>query len=144
MREVVIVNGARTAIGGYLGSLQDFGAIDLGIIALKGAIQKAGIDAGLIQEVIAGQCNQASVAGNSARHVALKSGCPVESAAFTVHQQCASSMRGAELISQDIMLGKIDIGAAVGIESMSNAPYLLHGARKGYRLGNAEQVMEAL
>jgi acetyl-CoA C-acetyltransferase len=53
-------------------------------------------------------------------------------------------MRGAELISQDIMLGKIDIGAAVGIESMSNAPYLLHGARKGYRLGNAEQVMEAL
>jgi acetyl-CoA C-acetyltransferase len=144
MREVVIVGGARTAIGNYLGALQDVSAIDLGVTALKGASGKAGVDAGMIQEVVAGQCNQASVAGNSARHIALKSGCPVESAAFTVHQQCASSMRGAELISQDIMLGKIDAGAAVGVESMSNAPYLLAGARKGYRLGNAEQVIDSL
>jgi acetyl-CoA C-acetyltransferase len=144
MREVVIVGGARTAIGNYLGALQDINAIELGVIALKGALQKTGVDAGKIQEVVTGQCNQASVAGNSARHVALKSGCPVESAAFTVHQQCASSMRASELIAQDIMLGKIDVGAAVGIESMSNAPYLLHGARKGYRLGNAEQVIDSL
>jgi acetyl-CoA C-acetyltransferase len=69
---------------------------------------------------------------------------PIESFAFTVHQQCASSMRASELLSQEIMLGKIDIGAVVGVESMSNAPYLLFGARKGYRLGNAEQVQDSL
>jgi acetyl-CoA C-acetyltransferase len=69
---------------------------------------------------------------------------PAESFAFTVHQQCASSMRGAELLSQEIMLGKIDIGAAVGVESMSNAPYLLFSARKGYRLNDGERVQDSL
>lgn len=144
MREVVIVSGARTAIGNYQGSLESYSAVDLGVIALKGALGKAGVDAGAIQEVITGQCNQAGSPGNTARHVALKAGCSVESAAFTVHQQCASSMRASELLSQEIMLGKIDIGAAVGVESMTNAPYLLFGARKGYRLGNAEQVIDSL
>jgi acetyl-CoA C-acetyltransferase len=144
MRDVYIVSGARTAIGNYFGSLESFNPVDLGVIALKGAIKRAGIDAGLIQEVIAGQCNQSASPGNSARHVALKSGCPVESAAFTVHQQCASSMRAAELLAQEIMLGKTDIGAVVGIESMTNTPYYLYGARKGYRLGNAEQIVDGL
>lgn len=144
MREVVIVSGARTAIGNYMGSLAGYGPIDLGVFALKGAIQKAGIDSAAIQELVAGQCNQAGAPGNSARHVAMKAGLPVESFAFTVHQQCASSMRGAELLSQEIMLGKVDIGAVVGIESMSNAPYLLFGARKGYRLGDAEKVQDSL
>jgi acetyl-CoA C-acetyltransferase len=144
MREVVVASGARTAIGNYQGSLESYSAVDLGVIALKGALGKAGLEAGAIQEVIAGQCNQAGSPGNTARHVALNAGCSVESAAFTVHQQCASSMRASELVSQDIMLGKIDIGAAVGVESMTNAPYLLFGARKGYRLGNAEQVIDSL
>ncbi len=144
MREVYIVSGARTAIGNYMGSLESFNPVDLGVMALKGAIQKAGIDPGSIQEVIGGQCNQSSAPGNSARHIALKSGCPVESAAFTVHQQCASSMRASELLSQEIMLGKIDIGAVVGIESMTNTPYYLYGARKGYRLGNGEQIVDGL
>ncbi|MDA8139126.1 MAG: thiolase family protein [Desulfobacteraceae bacterium] len=144
MKEVVIVGGARTAIGNFSGALESFNPIDLGVFALKGAIAKTGIQAREIQEVIAGHCNQSSSPGNSARHVALKAGCEVSSAAFTVHQQCASSMRAAELLSQEIMLGKIEVGAVVGIESMTNTPYYLFGARKGYRLGNAEQVVDGL
>lgn len=144
MKEVVIVGAARTAIGNFNGALESFDPVDLGVYALKGAMAKSGVEAGAIQEVIAGHCNQASSAGNSARHVALKAGCDVSSAAFTVHQQCASSMRAAELLSQEIMLGKIDVGAVAGIESMTNTPYLLYGARKGYRLGNGEQVVDGL
>ena len=144
MREVFIVSGARTAIGDYMGSLSGLTPVQLGIIALKGAVAKAGIDKNLIQEVICGQCNQAGAPGNSARHIAMGAELPAESFAFTVHQQCASSMRGSELLSQEIMLGKIDIGASVGVESMSNAPYLLFGARKGYRLGDGEKIQDSL
>ncbi len=144
MRDVVIVGAARTAIGDYMGSLSNLTPLQLGIIALNGALAKAGIEKALIQEVICGQCNQAGGPGNTARHIAMGSGLPAESFAFTVHQQCASSMRGAELLSQEIMLGKIDAGAAVGVESMSRAPYLLFGARKGYRLNDGETVQDSL
>lgn len=144
MREVVIVSGARTAIGDYMGSLSTMDPIQLGVIALNGAVENVGLDKSLIQEVIAGQCNQAGAPGNAARHIAMGAELPVESFAFTVHQQCASSMRGAELLSQEIMLGKVDVGAVVGIESMSNAPYLLFGARKGYRLADGEKIQDSL
>ena len=144
MREVVIVSGARTAIGDYMGSLSGLSPVQLGVAALKGAIAKAGIDKNIIQEIVAGQCNQAGAPGNTARHIALGAELPIESFAFTVHQQCASSMRGSELLSQEIMLGKIDVGAIVGVESMSNAPYLLFGARKGYRLADGEKIQDSL
>lgn len=144
MRDVVIVGGVRTAIGDYMGSLSGLNPVQLGVVALKGALAKAGIDKNMIQEVVAGQCNQAGAPGNTARHIAMGAELPVESFAFTVHQQCASSMRGAELLSQEIMLGKIDIGAVVGVESMSNAPYLLFGARKGYRLADGEKIQDSL
>jgi len=144
MREVVIVSGARTAIGDYMGSLSGLSSVALGVAALKGAIAKAGIDKNLIVEVVAGQCNQAGSPGNTARHIALGAELPAKSFAFTVHQQCASSMRGSELLSQEIMLGKIDVGAVVGVESMSNAPYLLFGARKGYRLADGEKIQDSL
>ncbi len=144
MREVVIVSGARTAVGGYMGSLSGLNAVELGKIALKGVIEKAGINKNNIQEVVAGHVNQAGSPGNTARHIAMGVELPVESAAFTVHQQCASSMRAAEMLSQEIMLGKVDIGAVVGVESMSTAPYLLFGARKGYRLGDGEQIQDSL
>ncbi|MBP1709917.1 MAG: acetyl-CoA acetyltransferase [Deltaproteobacteria bacterium] len=144
LREVVIVSGARTAIGDYMGSLSNMTPVQLGVAALNAAIAKAGIEKNLVQEVVAGQCNQAGAPGNSARHIALGAELPVESFAFTVHQQCPSSMRASELLAQEIMLGKIDIGAAVGIESMSNAPYLLFGARKGYRLSDGEKIQDSL
>ncbi|SHJ82791.1 acetyl-CoA acetyltransferase [Desulfatibacillum alkenivorans DSM 16219] len=144
MRDVVIVSGARTAIGGYMGSLSALSAVELGVAALNGAVEKAGIDKAEIQEVVCGQCNQAGSPGNTARHIAMGAGLPAESFAFTVHQQCASSMRGAELLAQEITLGKVDAGVAVGVESMTNAPYLLMGARKGYRLNDGERIQDSL
>jgi acetyl-CoA C-acetyltransferase len=144
LREAVIVAGARTAIGDYMGSLQPFKAHELGTLALEGAIKRAKLDPSVIEEVIAGHVNQAGSPGNSARWVTLKAGCPVETTSTTVHQQCPSSMRAADFLSQAIMLGRIDVGAVVGMESMSNAPYLLMDARKGYRLNDGEVVQDSM
>ena len=130
--------GARTPIGEFNGSLAGFSSIDLGVIALKGALEKAGVDPGLIEEVVAGHCLQAGDPGNTARHVTIRAGLPASTVSMTVNQQCPSSMRATEVIAQEIALGKIDIGAAVGIESMTNAPYLLLKARFGYRMGHGE------
>lgn len=136
MREVVIVSGMRTPIGDFLGTLKNFSACDLGTIALKAAIEKAGLKPDQIEEVAAGHVYQAGCKGNPGRQVTLGAGCPVETVSLTINQQCASSMRATEIISQEIMLGKIDIGAAVGHESMTNIPYLLLKARMGYRMGS--------
>lgn len=138
MRDVVIVSGMRTPIGDFLGSLKDFTAVQLGTIAFKAAIEKAGIEPAQIEEVIAGHVYQAGCKGNPGRQVTLGAGCPVETVSSTMNQQCPSSMRAAEIISQEIMLGKIDIGAAVGHESMTNIPYLLLKARMGYRMGSGK------
>jgi acetyl-CoA C-acetyltransferase len=144
MHEVVIVAGARTAIGDFQGSLESIKGHELGVLALKGTMDKFGIDPKIIEEVIGGQCNQYGGPGNSARWVTLKSGVPVEAVSTTVHQQCPSSMRAADILSQEIMLGRVDVAAAVGYESMTNAPYLLMDARKGYRLNDGERVQDSL
>lgn len=136
MREVVIVSGKRTPIGDFMGALKDYAATDLGTIALKAAIGEIGLDPAQIEEVTAGHVYQAGCKGNPARQVTLGAGCPVETVSVTVNQQCASSMRGAEIISQEIMQGKIECGAAVGHESMTNIPYLLLKARMGFRMGS--------
>lgn len=143
-REVVIVGAARTAIGGFMGSLKDVSAIDLGVAALKGALAQSGVDAGLVEEVVAGCCLQAGSPGNVARHVALRSGVSVDAPAVTINQQCPSSMRCTEIAAQQIMLGKTDIEAVVGTESMSQAPYLLLKARTGYRLGPGETIQDSM
>ncbi|MBB6446592.1 thiolase family protein [Bacillus benzoevorans] len=140
MREVVIVSGKRTPIGDYFGAFKDLSAVDLGIQALKAAIDAAGMDAKQIEEVAGGHIYQAGCKGNTARQVALGAGCSVETVASTINQQCPSSLRAVEIISQNIMLGKIDIGAAVGYESMTNVPYLLLKARSGYKMGDNSVV----
>src|SRR6059058_5536471 len=109
MREVVIVSGKRTPIGDYFGAFKDLSAVNLGIHALKASIEAAGIDAMQIQEVVGGHIYQAGCKGNTARQVALGAGCSVETVASTINQQCPSSLRAVEIISQNIMLGKIDI-----------------------------------
>ena len=144
MQKVVIVAAARTAVGDFQGSLASIKGHELGVLALKGTIDKFGIDPNLIEEVIGGQCNQYGSPGNSARWVTLKAGLPVETVSTTVHQQCPSSMRAADILAQEIMLGRIEAAAAVGYESMSNAPYLLFGARKGYRLNDGEVIQDSL
>jgi len=140
MREVVIVSGMRTPIGDYFGSLKDLSAVELGIVALKAAIEKAGIESAQIEEVVAGHIYQSGCKGNTARQVALGAGCSVETVAATINQLCPSSLRATEILSQQIMLGKVDIGAAVGYESMTNVPHLLLKARGGYKMGNGELV----
>ncbi|KKM10417.1 acetyl-CoA acetyltransferase [Clostridiales bacterium PH28_bin88] len=135
-REVMIVGAARTPIGDFLGSLKDVPAVDLGKVAAKAALDRAGITPGQVEDVVAGMVCKAGVKGNPARQVQLGVGIPVEAAATTVDQQCASAMRAYEIATQQIMLGKSDISVAVGIESMSRVPYLMLDARQGLRMGN--------
>ena len=144
MKEVVIASSARTAIGDFMGSLESFSPVDLGIFALNGALEKAGIKGDMIESLVAGNVGQAAAPGNSARLIALDCNMPFDSAAVTVHQQCPSSLRAAEISAQEIMLGKVDIGAVVGIESQTNTPYILQKARKGYRLGDGEVIQDGL
>ncbi len=143
MKEVVIVSGTRTPIGNYFGTLKDLSAVDLGVIALKAAIKRAGIDSNDLEEVVGGHIYQSGCKGNTARQVALGAGCNVETVASTINQQCPSSMRATEILAHNIILGKVDIGAVVGYESMTNVPYLLPKARSGFRMGNNE-VVDAL
>ncbi|MGE5379667.1 MAG: thiolase family protein [Methylocystaceae bacterium] len=144
MKEVVIVGGARTAVGDFMGALESFSPVDLGVIAFNGALAKAGIKGEMVESLVAGHVGQGAAPGNSARLVALAGGMPFDSAAVTVHQQCPSSMRAAEICSQEIMLGKVDIGATIGMESQTNTPYILQRARKGYRLGDGEVIQDGL
>jgi acetyl-CoA C-acetyltransferase len=140
MNEVVIVSGVRTPIGDLLGALKDLNCVDLGVIALKAAIQKAGIDPTLIEEVVCGNPDMAGAKSNPGRQIAVHAGCGWDTVACTVNQQCVSSLRAAEIMYQEILLGKVDIGAAVGTASMSSIPYLLMGARTGFKMGEQRLI----
>ena len=144
MREVVILSGVRTAIGDYMGSLSSFSAVELGIAAGKAAIERAGIKPDQIEEVAAGHVYQGGNKGNTGRQVCLGVGCPVETVALTINQQCPSSMRATEIICQQILLNKIDVGMVVGIESMSNCVYMIQKARQGLRMGDAKLLDQLL
>ena len=135
MEDVVIVGAARTAIGDFLGKLKDVPAVDLGVTAAREAMQRAGVEPGQIEDVVAGLVYKAGVKGNPARQVQLACDIPVDTPAVTVEQQCASGMRAVEVAAQQIRLGKSSLSLALGMESMSRVPYLLFGARTGYRLG---------
>lgn len=138
MREVVIVGAKRTPIGDFLGKLKDVSAVDLGVTAVTAALEQADIKPEMITELACGMIYKAGAKGNPARQIQLKCGMPIEGYAYTIDQQCGSGMKAFEAASQSIMLGKSDIAVAVGIESMSQAPYLLKGGREGYRMGNSE------
>lgn len=138
MREVVIVGAKRTPIGDFLGSLKDVKAVDLGVVAVKGALEQANIEPSLVNEVACGMIYKGGAKGNPARQIQIKSGMPVEGFAYTIDQQCGSGMKAVELIYHSILLGKTDVGVAVGIESMSQAPYVLDKAREGIRMGDGQ------
>jgi acetyl-CoA C-acetyltransferase len=141
--DVVIVSGVRTAVADFLGSLKDKTLVELGTIALKAAIAKAGIEANFIEEVVCGTPDMAGAKPNPGRQIAIHAGCSWETVACTVNQQCVSSMRAAEIMYQEILLGKVEVGAAVGCESMSNVPYFVMGARTGYKMGH-QQLIDGL
>ena len=140
MHEVWIVGAKRTPIGDFLGKLKDVSAVELGVIAVNAALEQAGVAAADVQELTCGQIYKAGAKGNPGRQIQLKCGMSTESYACTIDQQCGSGMKAFEIASQSIMLGKSDIAVAVGIESMTQAPYLLKGAREGHRMGNGEML----
>ena len=136
----VIVGGARTPIGKLSGSLKDFQAVDLGGIAIKAALEKAGITGDQVEYVILGHVIQAGAGQITARQAAVKGGIPMSVPALTVNKVCLSGLNAIAMADQLIGYGEFDIVVAGGMESMTNGPYLLPRARTGYRYGNAEII----
>jgi acetyl-CoA C-acetyltransferase len=136
----VIVGGARTPIGKLLGSLKSFEAVDLGGMAIEAALERAGVSGDQVDYVIMGHVLQAGGGQITARQAALKGGIPMTVPALTVNKVCLSGLDAIALADQLIGYGEFEIIVAGGMESMTNAPYLLPGARQGYRYGNATVV----
>jgi acetyl-CoA C-acetyltransferase len=134
----VIVAGARTPIGKLSGALKDFTAMDLGGIAIKGALDKAGVSGDQVDYVIMGHVLQAGQGQITARQAAVKGGIPMTVPALTINKVCLSGLDAIALADQLIRAGEVEVVVAGGMESMTNAPYLLPKGRQGYRYGNAE------
>jgi acetyl-CoA C-acetyltransferase len=140
LREAVIISAARTPVGKFLGSLKSFAATELGAIVVRESVRRAGIKPEEVDEVIMGCAIQAGLGQNPARQAALRGGLPPTVSAVTVNKVCGSGLKAVMLAAQGVRLGDTDVVVAGGMESMSNAPYLLPRAREGYRLGNGELV----
>jgi acetyl-CoA C-acetyltransferase len=138
MREAVIVGGARTAIGRLLGSLSDFSAAELGGIVIRAALGRAGLAGDQVDYVIMGQVLQAGAGQNPSRQAAVAGGIPMTVPAITINKVCLSGLDAIALAAQLIRAGEFEIVVAGGMESMTGAPHLLPGARRGYRFGSAE------
>ena len=138
--DIVLAAPVRTPIGKFLGGLSSLTAPDLGTVAAKAALERAGLDPKNVDQVIFGHGRQAGSGPNSGRQVAYRSGVPVDRPAFTVNQACASGLQAVLSAARTILTGEARVVLAGGMESMSNTPYLLPRARTGYRLGNAEIV----
>src|SRR6266480_5891753 len=140
MDEVVIISGVRTAVGKFQGSLTDFSAPQLGAIAVKEAVVRAKVDPKAVDECIMGNVISAGLGQNPARQAAIFGGLAPEVGAMTINKVCGSGLKSVALAAQAIQTGNSSLVVAGGMESMSNAPYLLPQARKGYRLGNAQII----
>jgi acetyl-CoA C-acetyltransferase len=140
MREVVIVSAARTPTGRFLGALKDFSAPALGALVVAEAVRRAGIDPAVVDECILGNVVSAGLGQAPARQAALRGGLSPGVAALTVNKVCGSGLKAVMLAAQGIATGDIDVAVAGGMESMSNCPYVLSGAREGLRMGDARLV----
>ena len=140
MRDAVIISAMRTPTGKFQGSLKDFTAPELGALAIKAAVEKAGIKPEEVDEVIMGCVVQAGLGQAPARQAAMKAGLAPEVSALTVNMVCGSGLRAVALAAQAVMLGDADVVVAGGMESMSNIPYALPTARDGMRMGNQQAV----
>jgi acetyl-CoA C-acetyltransferase len=138
--DVVILSGVRTPIGKFQGSLSDFSATQVGAMVVKEAMQRANLEPRLVDECIMGNVVTAGLGQNPARQAALGAGIPPEVGAMTVNKVCGSGLKAVALAAQAIQTGNSEIVVAGGMESMTNAPYLLPQARKGFRLGNAQAI----
>ena len=140
MKESVIVSAVRTPTGKFLGVLKDFTAPQLGALVVREAVARAGIDPALVDECIMGNVLQAGNGQNPARQAALNGGLNDRVAAMTINKVCGSGLKAVMLAAQGIATGDIEIAVAGGMESMSNAPYLLPRVREGLRMGNGKLV----
>jgi acetyl-CoA C-acetyltransferase len=136
----VIVSGARTPIGKLLGSLKGFQAVDLGGIAIEAALSRAGISGDQVDYVVMGQVLQAGAGQITARQAAVKGGIPMTVPSITINKVCLSGLDAIALADQLISAGEFDVVVAGGMESMTNAPHLLPGARAGYKYGNGTLI----
>ena len=135
-KQAVIISAARTPTGKFQGALKGFTAPELGAIAIKEAVKRAGVDPAKVDEVIMGCVVQAGIGQAPARQAALKAGLPPEVSALTINMVCGSGLRAVALASQSVQLGDSEFVVAGGMESMSNIPYALQTARDGFRMGN--------
>jgi acetyl-CoA C-acetyltransferase len=140
MTKAMILSGARTAIGGFGGSLKDTPVTELGRIVIEAAIERAKVEREEIQEVILGNVLQAGNGMNPARQAAIAAGLPDTVPAMAINKVCGSGLKAVALAAQAIIAGDAELLVAGGMESMSRAPYLLMDARWGYRMGNGELV----
>ena len=140
MQDAVIVSAVRTPTGKLLGALKDLSATQLGALVVRESVRRAGIDPASVDECIMGNVVSAGLGQAPARQAALRGGLADHVAALTINKVCGSGLKAVMLAAQGIATGDIDIAVAGGMESMSNAPYLLHRVREGLRMGNSELV----
>jgi acetyl-CoA C-acetyltransferase len=143
MDSTVILSAVRTPIGKFLGGLSPLSATELGAVVVRAAVERAGIEPERVDEIIMGNVVSAGLGQNPARQAGLRGGLSPRVAAMTVNKVCGSGLKAVALADQAIRLGEAEIEVAGGMESMSNCPYLLAGARTGYRLGHA-QVLDSM
>ena len=135
-KRLALCGGTRTAIGRFGGSLQDISALDLGAEVVKACLAHAGAAPEQVQRLVLGENIQVTRGGNPARHVLLRAGLPISADDYSINMNCSSGLRAITSLAQDILGEDVELGIAAGTESMSNTPYLLEKARRGYRLGN--------
>src|SRR6185436_7079414 len=140
IKRPVIISAVRTPVGKFLGSLKNFKATDLGAMVVREAVERAGVKPEDVDEVIMGCVIQAGLGQNPARQAALRGGLPNSVSAVTVNKVCGSGLKAVMMAAQGVQLGDTEIVVAGGMESMSNAPYLVPKAREGYRLGHGKML----
>ena len=140
MKDVVIVSAVRTPVGKFQGALSEMSAVQLGAVAVREALRRAGIDAASVDECVMGCVLPAGLGQNPARQAALQGGLADTVSALTINMVCGSGLRAVALAAQSVMTGDAEIVVAGGMESMSNAPYLLPQGRKGFRMGDSVVV----
>ncbi|MBI4885631.1 MAG: acetyl-CoA C-acetyltransferase [Acidobacteria bacterium] len=143
MQEAVIVSAVRTPTGKFLGGLKNLSATELGALVVREAVARAGIDPSIVDECVMGNVVSAGLGQAPARQAALRGGLADHVAALTINKVCGSGLKAVMLAAQGIATGDIEVAVAGGMESMSNAPYLLTGAREGLRMGH-QQVLDAM
>lgn len=137
METAVILEGARTPIGKFLGGFTEVPTVELGVLAVKEALRRASVEPEQVEQTIIGHARQAGCGPNTGRQVSVKAGIPIEVPAYNVNMACASGMKAVQLGAQQIMLGEAEVVVVGGMENMTRVPFLLDRMRTGYRLGDA-------